>query len=244
MLAGAVRRHDAATRRRAMAGDGTGDDDDVHARVKYKGVARTADGRWRGFITNKFGRRYGVGDHGTPEEAALAHDRAILAILGAHASPAALNFRAAFSDTGSGSSAGRTRRRAAPRASSPRSCAAPRSTPRSSGSRARLRRPHRPGARARRRRVPPRHPRRRRAAPPQPDAERAAFVAAARNKVHDAAWLRSYLRRRRLVGATFEDDNRWPPVVPPAVADVGDGFAGNELVYLPYGSCHVDEMMI
>ncbi|EEE50930.1 hypothetical protein OsJ_31464 [Oryza sativa Japonica Group] len=82
-----------------MAGDGTGDDDDVHARVKYKGVARTADGRWRGFITNKFGRRYGVGDHGTPEEAALAHDRAILAILGAHASPAALNFRAAFSDT-------------------------------------------------------------------------------------------------------------------------------------------------
>lgn len=244
MLAGAVRRHDAATRRRAMAGDGTGDDDDVHARVKYKGVARTADGRWRGFITNKFGRRYGVGDHGTPEEAALAHDRVILAILGAHASPAALNFRAAFSDT-------ELRFLRGPHAPSRRAAGVVAAVMRGAAFDAAL---ERFAARAYDAHTDPElaldvaafRLATRDAGTPlaQPDAERAAFVAAARNKVHDAAWLRSYLRRRRLVGATFEDENRWPPVVPPAVADVGDGFAGNELVYLPYGSCHVDEMMI
>uniref|UniRef100_A0A0D9XJI6 Uncharacterized protein n=1 Tax=Leersia perrieri TaxID=77586 RepID=A0A0D9XJI6_9ORYZ len=75
-------------------------------------------------------------------------------------------------------------------------------------------------------------------------AERDAFVAAARNKARDEGWVRRYLMRRRVVGTTFEDERGWPPVVPPPVADVGEGFDGNELVYLPNGSCHVDEMMV
>ncbi|KAF0926055.1 hypothetical protein E2562_020732 [Oryza meyeriana var. granulata] len=247
MLAG--RRHDAAGR--AMAGACGGDG---MQQVRYQGVSRTADGRWKGYITNRFGVRYDVGHHATAEEAALAHDRAVLAILGPHASPAALNFRAAFSDT-------ELRFLRGPHAPSRRAAGVICMVMRGAAFDAEL---ERFAARAYDAHTDPelaldvaafrlanRDALASRIATvaaaadgteAERDVERAAFVAAARNKVHDAAWVRSYLLRRRLIGATFEDENRWPPVVAPPAVDVGDGFAGNELVYLPHGSCHVDEM--
>uniref|UniRef100_A0ACD5ZCR9 Uncharacterized protein n=1 Tax=Avena sativa TaxID=4498 RepID=A0ACD5ZCR9_AVESA len=72
--------------------------------------------------------------------------------------------------------------------------------------------------------------------------EREAFMESARNKATDRAWVRRFHNRRRLVGPTFEDGNIWPPVLPLVNVDLGDSFSGNELIYLPHGSCYVDEM--
>uniref|UniRef100_J3N2I5 AP2/ERF domain-containing protein n=1 Tax=Oryza brachyantha TaxID=4533 RepID=J3N2I5_ORYBR len=226
---------------RAMAGAGPNNGIKV---VQYHGVVRAADGRWKGYVTNKFDMRYEVGSHGTPEEAALAHDRAVLAILGPLATSTTLNFCAAFSHT-------ELRFLKGPHA--PSQCVAgvismvmrgavfdaaleqfamraydAHTDPELALDVATFRLGNRDDA----------------LEVVGCDKERVAFVEAAKNKVHDAAWMRSYLQRRRLVGMTFEDEIRWPPMVPPPVVDVGDGFTGNELVYLPYGSCHVDEMII
>ncbi|KAF8723375.1 hypothetical protein HU200_021900 [Digitaria exilis] len=67
--------------------------------VKYRGVAMLPDGKWRAIIVNRDGESFDVGEYETAAAAALAHDHAILAVLGPGTSATVLNFRAAFSDT-------------------------------------------------------------------------------------------------------------------------------------------------
>lgn len=228
------------------------------AATRYHGVARLPDGRWRGYITNKEDKRYDVGHFDTAEEAALAHDRAILAILGSDASTAVFNFRAAFSDTELRFLKGRHAparagvvigRIVAGTYDAELARFAERAfdaymDPELALDVMAFRFTHRdvldqrkvaavagvtdPAARAAAER----------------GVEREAFLEASRNKARDEAWVRSFHRRQQQVGATFDDENRWPPVLPPINVDVGDSFTGNELIYLPHGSCYVDEMAV
>ncbi|KAK3157532.1 hypothetical protein QOZ80_2AG0123850 [Eleusine coracana subsp. coracana] len=213
-------------------------------------------------IVNREGYQYTIGDmFPSAAAAALAHDRAILAILGPDASPEVLNFRAAFSDTELRFLRGRH---------SPARCVA--------GVVAMLRAGTYDAELARFaehafdaymdaelaqdvaafRLAQGDALRRRKAdavakagdpaarAKAERDAEREAFLEAARNKATDDAWVQSYCRRRRRTGLTFEDENRWPPVLPVAEINVVDWIPapGEELIYLPHGSSYVDEMMM
>ncbi|KAL6883599.1 hypothetical protein ACP4OV_011013 [Aristida adscensionis] len=229
--------------------------------VKYFGIERMADGRWSSFLQNNDGERYDVGEYGTAAMAALAQDRAVLAILGKDASGALLNFRAAFSDTELRLLRGRH---------SPARVAGVVAMVREGRLDAELARfaarafddymdpelaldvagfrlAHRGGGGELGRRMeaaaaaagadPAARARAER------DAEREAFVEAAKNKAMDEAWVESFHRRRRESGMTFEDENRWPPVVPVATVDV-DWLPGEELLYLRNGSNYVDEMII
>lgn len=232
------------------------------SRPAYRGVARLPDGKFRSMIVNREGYQYTIGDgFASAAAAALAHDRAILAILGPDASPDVLNFRAAFSDTELRFLRGRH---------SPARCVA--------GVVAMLRAGTYDAELARFsqhafdaymdaelaqdvvsfRLVHGDALRRRKEvavagaldpavrAKAERDAEREAFLEAARNKATDEAWVESYCRRRRQTGITFEDENRWPPVLPVAEIKVRDWVPppGEELVYLPHGSSYVDEMIL
>jgi hypothetical protein len=75
------------------------------------------------------------------------------------------------------------------------------------------------------------------------DAEREAFVQAAKNKATDELWVKRYHQRLQQIGRTFEDENRWPLVLPDVNVHV-DWLPGEELIYLPHGSSYVDEMIL
>ncbi|RLN17816.1 hypothetical protein C2845_PM02G14640 [Panicum miliaceum] len=233
------------------------------AAVQYRGVATLLDGKWCAYIVNRDGEPFNIGKFGTATAAALAHDRAILAVLGPDTSGAVLNFRAAFSDTELWFLSGRH------------------APARPSGVVAMVRRSddgsydtelsqfavrafdayldpdlaldvanfqlahsdmlHRlmekaaitSGANANQETR----------AKAKLDAEREVFVQAAKNKATDELWVERYHHRRQATGHTFEDENRWPLVVP--VNDVHvDWSPGEELIYPPHGSSYVDEMIL
>lgn len=227
----------------------------------YRGVTRLPDGKCRSIIVNRENYEYTIGEFPSAEAAALAHDRVILAILGPDASAEFLNFRAAFSDTELRFLRGRH---------NPTRCVMGVVNMLRKGSYdaefARfaehafdaymdpelahdvanfvtvhegelLRRKEAavaaagdvdPAARAKAER----------------DAEREAFLEGVKNKAADQEWVKSYHRRRQQFGLTFEDENRWPLIVPTA-DNVGDDWPpGEELLYLPHGSSYVDEMLL
>ncbi|RCV42973.1 hypothetical protein SETIT_9G258700v2 [Setaria italica] len=231
--------------------------------VQYRGVAMLPDGKWHAYIVNRDGRPFNVGRFETATAAALAHDRAILAVLGADTSAVVLNFRAAFSDielrflrgrhapmrptgvvamvqkSGDGSYDVELSRFAAHafdaymdpelaldvanfrlrhsdmlhRLKEKASITAGTNASQETCAKAKL------------------------------DAEREAFVQAAKNKATDELWVKQYHQRRQQVGRTFEDENRWPLVLPDVNVHV-DWFPGEELIYLPHGSSYVDEMIL
>ncbi|KAL6641198.1 hypothetical protein ACP70R_019379 [Stipagrostis hirtigluma subsp. patula] len=205
------------------------------ADVQYSGIAMLADGRWRSYIVNVKGERYPIGEFATAATAALAQDRTILAILGPNASAAALHFRAAFSDTELRFLHGRHGhpRAAAGVAGMLREGSYDDELARFAASAfdaymdpelaldvANFRLGHRDALRRRLEEAAA-------AAGAGPaaramaerDAEREAFLEAARNKAMDEAWVASYHLRRRLHGPKFEDENRWPQVLPDAAVD-------------------------
>ncbi|PAN47572.1 hypothetical protein PAHAL_9G255700 [Panicum hallii] len=233
------------------------------AAFQYRGVAMLPDGKWRAYIVNRDGEPFNIGKFGTATAAALAHDRAILAVLGPDTSGAVLNFRAAFSDTELRFLSGRH------------------APARPSGVVAMVRRSDdgsydtelsRFAARAFDAYLDPdlaldvanfrlahsdmlhhlmekaaitagANANQETCAKAKLDAEREAFVQTAKNKAIDELWVERYHHHRLATGHTFEDENRWPLVVP--VNDVRvDWSPGEELIYLPHGSSYVDEMIL
>ncbi|KAF8720484.1 hypothetical protein HU200_023729 [Digitaria exilis] len=231
--------------------------------VKYRGVVMLPDGKWRAIIVNRDGESFDVGEYETAAAAALAHDRAILAILGPGTSATVLNFRAAFSDTELRFLRGHhaptrpagivamVRRSSNGSYDTELSQFAARAfdahlDPELAHDVANFRLAHSEildrlkenaaiaaGAQA--------SPEMR--AKAKLDAERQAFVQAAKNKATDKLWVESYHRRRQETGLTFEDENRWPLIIPAVDVRV-DWFPGEELIYLPHGSSYVDEMIM
>ncbi|KAG2549225.1 hypothetical protein PVAP13_9KG167600 [Panicum virgatum] len=233
------------------------------AAVQYRGVSMLPDGKWRACIVNRDGETFNIGKFKTATAAALAHDRAILAVLGPATSEAVLNFRAAFSDTelrflsGRHAPARPSRVVAMVRQSDDGSYDTELSRfaerafdaymdPDLAIDVANFRLANRDmlhrlmekvaiaaGANANQETH----------AKAKLDAEREAFVQVAKNKATDELWVERYHHRREATGHTFEDENRWPLVVP--IDDVPvDWSPGEELIYLPHGSSYVDEMIL
>ncbi|OEL13463.1 hypothetical protein BAE44_0025518 [Dichanthelium oligosanthes] len=233
------------------------------AAVQYRGVAMLPDGKWRAYIVNRDGQSFDLGEFGTATAAALAHDRAILSVLGSSTSAAVLNFRAAFSDTELRFLRGRH---------APARPAGVVAMVRLSGDGSYDTELSQFAARAFDAYMDPElafdvatfrlahndvlHRLKEKAAiaagtnanqatrdKAMMDAEREAFVQATKNKATDEVWVDSYHRRRQQIGHIFEDENRWPLVLP--VTDVHvDWSPGEELIYLPHGSSHIDEMIM
>uniref|UniRef100_A0ACD5W945 Uncharacterized protein n=1 Tax=Avena sativa TaxID=4498 RepID=A0ACD5W945_AVESA len=218
--------------------------------VRYHGVMRMSDGRWRGYITNKNDTTFGIGHFDTVEAAALAQDRAILALLGPDACSRVFNFHAGFSNTELRFLWGRH----APGSPSVIIGMIARGTYEPALTRF-IERVYDAymdpelaldvmAFRLFQREVLDRHMASTVDTAVAQAIERQSFVDSARNKATNMAWVRSFHQRRRLVGPTFEDENIWPPVLPLVNVDLGDNFSGNELIYLPHGSCYVDEMRL
>jgi len=231
--------------------------------VQYRGVAMLPDGKWRAYIVNRDGEPFNIGKFGTATAAALAHDRVILSILGPDTSGAVLNFRAAFSDIELRFLSGR-HARARPSgvvAMLRRSDDGSYDTELSRFAASAFDAYRDPDlafdvANFRLAHGDMLHRLMEKAAitagtnanqetrdKAKLEAEREAFVQAAKNKATDELWVERYLHRRQATGHTFEDENRWPLVVP--VNDVHvDWSTGEELIYLPHGSSYVDEMIL
>lgn len=233
------------------------------ATIEYRGIARLPSGKWRSYIVNRDGWSFDVGDFGTAEEAALAHDRAILAILGPNTSAMVLNFRAAFSDTelrflhgrhaparpagviamvcmsGDGSydaELARFSTRAFDAYMDPELALDVANFRLAHGDML-----HRPKEEATA--TIGTNANQVARAKAELDVERKTFVEAARNKATNKTWVETYHKRQQQTGRTLEDENRWPQVLP--IADVHvDWFPGEELIYMPHGTSHVDEMIL
>uniref|UniRef100_A0ACD5ZDS7 Uncharacterized protein n=1 Tax=Avena sativa TaxID=4498 RepID=A0ACD5ZDS7_AVESA len=181
--------------------------------VRYHGVMRMSDGRWRSYITNKNDTTFGIGHFDTAEAAALAQDRAILALLGPDACSRVLNFRAGFSDT----ELRFLRGRHAPGSPTVVICMIARGTYESALARFIE---HVYDAymdpelaldmmafRLSQHEVLGRHMASAVDTAVARAIERQSFMESARNKATNMAWVRSFHQRRRLVGPTFEDEN-------------------------------------
>ncbi|CAN6311211.1 unnamed protein product [Urochloa humidicola] len=235
----------------------------LNTAVRYRGVAMLPNGKWRAYIVNRDGHQFDIGEFGTATAAALAHDRAILAVLGLDTSATVLNFRAAFSDT----ELRFLRGRHAPARPSGVVAMVKRSGDGSYDTKlsqfasrafdaymdpelaldvANFRLAHSDTLHQLKEKAviaAGNNANQETCAKAKLDAEREAFVQAAKNKATDELWVERYHHRRQQTGWTFEDENRWPITMP--VVDVHiDSFPGEELIYLPYGSCYVDEMVL
>ncbi|CAL4916593.1 unnamed protein product [Urochloa decumbens] len=231
--------------------------------VQYRGVALLPNGKWRAYIVSRDGQVVDVGEFGTATAAALAHDRAILAVLGPGTCAAVLNFRAAFSDT----ELRFLRGRHAPARPSGVVAMVKLSADGSYDTElsrfashafdaymdpelaldvANFRFAHSDMLRQLKEKVvitAGTTADQETCAKAKLDAEREAFVQAAKNKATDELWVERYHHRRQQSGRTFEDENRWPITMPTIDVNV-DWFPGEELIYLPHGSCYVDEMIV
>jgi len=233
------------------------------ATIEYRGITRLPSGKWRSYIVNRDGWSFDVGEFGTAEEAALAHDRAILAILGPNTSAMVLNFRAAFSDielrflhgrhaparpagviamvqmSGDGSydaELARFSERAFDAYMDPELALDVANFRLAHGDmlhRLKEEAIAKIGTNANQVAC----------AKVELDVERKAFVEAAKNKATNKTWVETYHKRQQQTGRTFEDENRWPQILPTANVHV-DWFPGEELIYMPHGSSYVDEMIL
>ncbi|KAJ1295704.1 hypothetical protein BS78_01G243100 [Paspalum vaginatum] len=202
--------------------------------VEYLGVERLPDGKWRSSIINQDGLSVDVGEFKTAMAAALAHDRAILAILGPNTSATVLNFRCAFSDielrflhghhavarpagivsmlrVSGDDSYDTTLTRFAAHAFDTYM------DPELALDVASFRLAH--GDMLLRIKeevaiIAGNNANQAARAKAELDAERQAFMEVAKNKATNSPWVERYHRRQREIGWTFEDENRWPLMLP------------------------------